>query len=145
MGDARVSRLLVARGQAVVEMALLLPVLLLLMGSGVDLARGYSDRALARSAVSFGAQAAALGQPDAIVREVVTADSAGVLRAERVSVTPCWQRETAGRPVTVRGEWYFRPIFPLSEMWWSRAQGDRPIVHEIILPAVLPCKQEGVP
>lgn len=88
------------RGQALVELALLLPVLLLFLGTVIEVGRMHQQSSLAAGAAREGARVAATGGKDS---EVVTAvgqyASALDPGALRVAVTPATR--VSGQEVTV--------------------------------------------
>ncbi|MNS34425.1 TadE-like protein [compost metagenome] len=85
-------------GQALVELALLLPVLLLLLGTVIEFGGLYQQSALVAGAAREGARVAATGGPDAEVSSAVSAYDAR-LAAAQVTVAPAVR--TSGQDVTV--------------------------------------------
>lgn len=108
-------------GQAVVEFALTLPVLLLLLIGLVDMGRGFQAYASLGNAVREAAREAAVHGADATVKWGPTANDANVVAAVRkrisgvrtqdVAVTSQWPSgNAAGEEVVVGATYAFRPI-----------------------------------
>jgi Flp pilus assembly protein TadG len=85
-------------GQALVELALLLPVLLLLLGTVIEFGGLYHQSTLVAGAAREGARVAATGGPDS---EVSTAVSAYDTRLATAQVTVAPAVRTSGQDVTV--------------------------------------------
>lgn len=86
------------RAQATVELALVLPVLLLLVLGIVEFGRLYSDQLILQNAAREGVRVAAVGGSDSQVRDRVLASAPGLdPNALAVTVT----RDTASKLVTV--------------------------------------------
>ncbi len=103
-----------SRGQSVVELALLLPFLLLICGGVVDFGRAYHyDIALINAARTGARVAADTRQPDSAVAQAVKADASPIsLLDSDISVSPAAPR-ALGSTVTVRVTYRFTPITPL--------------------------------
>lgn len=88
------------RGQALVEMALLLPVLLLFLGTVIEFGRIYQQASLAAGAAREGARVAATGGKDA---EVATAAGqyASALAPGTLGVAVTPSTRVSGQEVTV--------------------------------------------
>jgi len=109
-------------GQALVEFALTLPILLLLMIGAIDVGRGFQAyvslgnavREAAREAALHGAEASIQWGPaanDTNVPSAVRGRIAGI-RTEDVAVTSSWPSSSnaAGTEVVVSATYTFRPI-----------------------------------
>jgi len=104
------------RGEAIVEFAVVLPVLILIVLGIVVLGKMFFDYLTVQNAAREGARAAAVGKSDDEVVEVVR-DRARLLNIHnlRVEITPPEDERTVGDPVTVEVwyEHYHIPIFGL--------------------------------
>lgn len=102
------------RGQAMVEMAIVLPILLLLMMGIVDLGRVFSSYLVITNASREGAREAALGYSDDIIRERV-AETTSQLDSSTVetTVTPDQSKRDSGQMVTVQVNYQVNLIAPL--------------------------------
>lgn len=101
------------RGQSVVELALILPVLLLLLGAAFDLGRGMAAYAAVVHAAREGAWVASQGDtaPTAVEAAVEQALSTAGLDPARATVTV--STGAPGEPVTVTVVYAFEPVLPL--------------------------------
>lgn len=109
-------------GQAIVEFALTIPILLLLMIGVLDVGRGFQAyvslgnavREAAREAALHGADASAEWGPTANDANVVTAVRGRIagIRTEDVAVTSSWPSSSnaAGSEVVVGATYTFQPI-----------------------------------
>lgn len=110
------------RGAALVEFALLLPLLLLLVFGVIEFGRGYHTKTTLTHAAREGVRVAALdsGDPVATVRNAAPNLDSGSIDVT-VTPNPC----TAGQPVTVRVEYdhdYDIPLFG-SGTWTFEEEG----------------------
>ncbi len=102
------------RGQSMVELTLLLPVLLLVFAGIVDLGRVYRYDVAAINAARVGARVASdVRSSDIQVITAVQADTSPVAYTS-ITVTPSGAR-TPGATVTVTVRYTFKPITPLVE------------------------------
>jgi Flp pilus assembly protein TadG len=99
-------------GAAAVEMALIMPLLLLLVCGIVDLGRMFNVEITLSAAAREGARWAALGQPDVAAR--VLAAAPGVVPAPSISVTACPASPPTGTNATVVVTSNYVLITPLS-------------------------------
>lgn len=109
-------------GQAIVEFALSLPILLLLLVGTVDIGRGFQAyvslgnavREAAREAAVHGGDATTKWGPSANDANVVTAVRSRIagIRTEDVAVTSSWPSSSnaPGKEVVVSATYTFRPI-----------------------------------
>ena len=104
------------KGQAIVEFAVVLPVLILIVLGIAVLGKMFFDYLTVQNAAREGARAAAVGKTDAEIVQIVR-DRAKLLNVNnlRVKITPPEDERTAGEPVTVEVwyEHYHIPIFGL--------------------------------
>ncbi len=103
-----------SRGQALVEMALVLPLLLLLLLGLVEFGRIFNAHLVLTAASREGARAAAVGRPDSEVEEAVRA--AAELYdgpALGVEIDPAAGNRSRGDPVEVRSDLNLQLITPL--------------------------------
>lgn len=138
--DARAVLALRRRGQAMLELGLMLPLLLFAVAGMLDLQVAFQRDGAVIFATAYAASRAADGRPSAEVQDAAVQLAQGVLRSEDVTVAPCWQRLVPGLPTTVRTSYYFRPLTPVLELFW-RGLGrlDTPIVHTVTLPTATAC------
>jgi Flp pilus assembly protein TadG len=116
------------RGQAAMEFALAVSVMLLLLVGGVDLARVFVYDVMITTAVDEGARAAANGAPDRTVvtnpvgtptvvvgvKDAAAASApAGIVPVADVTVTPAQAARLEGTPTTVSMRYVFTPVTPL--------------------------------
>src|SRR5689334_22438020 len=109
------------RGQSLVEIALIAPILILLIVLVLDLGRVFAAWITvtnsAREAASFGSQSIAGSVPDASIRSVAAAEGSGA------SVLPDATHVVVAYPspdliaVTVRAP--FQPVAPMVEGLWA--------------------------
>lgn len=109
-GDKRHNK---QRGQALVELALVLPILLLILMAIVDMGRIYHGFLSVTTAAREGARQAALGRTDEQVRATAIV-SATPLEADRitVSISPDIGLRYAGANIEVRVEYQMAIITP---------------------------------
>lgn len=89
------------RGQALIEFALLLPILLIFMLTVLDFGLALDRREVIQHAVREGARQAAVGVDEADVIDVVVAQSQGVLEADDVTI--CYVDGPTGAPAGFAG------------------------------------------
>lgn len=101
------------RGAAMVELALLLPLLLLLIFGIIQFGRAYNAKIELAGAVREGARSAALGDTEAEVKERIKSAAPAVrLDDDDIEVTACASPD-AQATVTVQHDiTYFIPFFP---------------------------------
>lgn len=113
------------RGAAVVEFALILPVLVLFVFGIVEFGRAYSARIELTAAVREGARAVALGAGNADAQNA-TKDGAPGLDRDRMTVTPssCTVTPTPSN-ATVTATYPFEYTIPLlrTGTWTLKAKG----------------------
>lgn len=88
------------RGQSVVELALVLPVLLLLLGGMIEFGRVFHDYLVVTAAAREGARAAAVGKDNATVI-TYTKQAAATLEKQALTVTVTPSTRVRGETVTV--------------------------------------------
>ncbi|GAB6876054.1 TadE family protein [Thermaerobacter litoralis] len=121
------------RGQALVELAVLLPVLLLILMGVLDLGRyvytGLTVRHAAREGARFGAVHPG---DDAGIRRQVEAAATGLDVAQlAVEVDPEPSRRMVGEPLTVEVRYPFRFITPLAGLLGPERQLEAAVVTRI--------------
>ncbi|MCH8051542.1 MAG: pilus assembly protein [Chloroflexi bacterium] len=89
------------RGQALIEFALLLPILLVFMLTVLDFGLALDNREVIQHAVREGARQAAVGLDEADVIDVVVSQSQGVLEADDVTI--CYVDGPTGAPAGFAG------------------------------------------
>ncbi len=89
-----------SRGQALVEMALILPILCLLIFGMFDLARVFNVYLVATESSRVGARAAVLGHDDTYVKSTVVSSGAAINLLE-TNVTILAPSRARGEPITV--------------------------------------------
>jgi Flp pilus assembly protein TadG len=90
------------RGQALVEMALVLPVLLLILAGTIEFGRVLNQYLVVTAAAREGARAAVVGDSDAVVIETVKQSAAAIDKGSMtVSVTPADRSRGSAVTVTV--------------------------------------------
>jgi Flp pilus assembly protein TadG len=99
------------KGQALVELALLLPVLLLLLGGIVEFGRIFHAYLVITSASREGARSAVVGEPYAEVREKIFA-SAATLDENRLAFSLDPEDYVQGDMLTVTVTYNVELIFP---------------------------------
>ena len=116
----------VARGQALVEFAFVLPVMLLMLVGVVDFARAFKYGLQLHDAAFQGARVAGGLPTDAAVRAAVRLDlpAVVVLADSDIAITPT--ARTSGSPVTVTVTWQYPPLLPI-----TRVGGKLPFVGNI--------------
>jgi Flp pilus assembly protein TadG len=106
------------RGQSLVEVALTLPLLLLIVMGILDLGRAYLTYITLSDAAAEGAAYAAIYPADtaqAIARAAYSSDGLVVLSPDMVSVD--WNGTGAGNPITVTVEYEYQLLTPfISEL-----------------------------
>jgi Flp pilus assembly protein TadG len=100
------------RGSAAVEMALLMPVLLMVLFATVDFGRMYNAKITLTEAARDGARAAVLGA-DATAQ---TKSAAPGLKSVTVAITACPTTPVAGSDAVVVATYPFQFITPLSAL-----------------------------
>ena len=90
------------RGQAMVELVLILPILLLLLFGIVDFGRIYASNLVINNAAREGARAAALGAPDEDIVIIVN-DRCTFLDKTKlaIEITPLSLERISGNPVNI--------------------------------------------
>ena len=114
------------RGAALVEFALVLPVLVLFLFGIVEFGRAYSARIQLTSAVREGARAAALGGTATQTAEATRKGAAGLTPdAIVVETTTCPTATTPAPNATVKAAYPFRYTIPLfrNGTWTLTATG----------------------
>lgn len=102
------------RGQATVELALVLPVLLLLLAGTMECGRIFYAYLTISHAAREGARAAALGQRDSQISNVVTSRAVTLDSAKiTVKVTPGFSSRTRGTAVEVNVDYPLPIIVPV--------------------------------
>jgi len=102
------------RGQALVELALVVPVLLTLVLGVVEFGRLFSAYMTIQHAAREGARLGVLGATDAEIISRVQANSSALdLALLTVSVTPGYAMRTPGSIMTVSVAYSFRVIVPI--------------------------------
>ncbi len=90
------------RGQALVELALILPVLLLLVFGIIEFGRIYASNLMISNAAREGARAASLGVPDEDI-VIIVKDRCAFLDAAKldIDITPVPPERATGNPVNI--------------------------------------------
>lgn len=102
------------KGQALVEIALVLPILCLLLMGLVEFGRAFHAYLILSHASREGARAAALGQGDWEVQALVVGSAATLdPNSLQVSITPAEGARTRGEGVTVRTVYQLPIMVPL--------------------------------
>lgn len=120
-------------GAAAVEMALVLPLLLLLLFGIIDFGRALNAQITVTEAAREGARAAALGLDG---RARVTS-AAGTVTVDSLQITPCAGDLSADAVVRVTHA--FRPVTPVGSLmsfFGGRSDGSFPIVARGVMPCV---------
>lgn len=103
-------------GQSLVELALILPIIVLLLFGTVEFGRVFYSYITVTSAVREGAREAAVGKTDveieARIREAATLSNADT-QLQVISITPAEGSRTTGVPVTVEIVYNMPLIVPL--------------------------------
>jgi hypothetical protein len=94
------------RGQAMVEMALILPILLLIIFGTIEFGRIYASDLMINNAAREGARAAALGAPDEDII-IIIKDRCNLLDPTKlvIDVSPVALERVSGNPVTIDVEY----------------------------------------
>ncbi len=104
----------VEAGQAVVELALVVPVLVLLLLGIAEFGRLYGAYLTVEQAAREGARVAALGGSDSdVIQAVDNAASWLDLKQLSVSITPSQGQRLAGQSVTVEVDYRFNFVAPV--------------------------------
>ena len=104
------------RGQAMVELALVLPVLLLLLMGIVEFCRVFHSYLVITNASREGARVAVLGKSDTEIESRVAQVTAGLDAANlQTDVTPSPAERISGTIATVEVHYQIPLIFPLFE------------------------------
>lgn len=107
------------RGQALVEFALIVPVLLMLVLGIMEFSMVIHQYMVVAGASREGARAAALGGSNAAIEAAVQNAATG-LDSTKLTVTPSpTPTRTQGDPVTVTVTYPFKPITPLIGAFFS--------------------------
>lgn len=103
------------RGQAMVELALVLPLVLLVLFGIMEFGLVFQAYLTVNHVAREGARLAAVGGTNAAINSLITANAAGLTLADlTVTITPSSEASrTAGTMVTVRVDYRFRLIVPL--------------------------------
>ncbi len=104
------------RGQAMVELALILPVLLLILMGIFEFGRVFNAYLIVNHAAREGARSAAVGSEDYAVIQTIT-DSMFYLDNTNatINITPSKSSRTRGNPVTVNLDYQIDLIVPVIE------------------------------
>lgn len=89
-----------SRGQAMVEFALVLPILLLLVMGMLEFGRVMHEYIMVTEAARVGARAAVVNNSDSAVRNIIVA-AVPTIKPENVAISPGEGARTPGNPVTV--------------------------------------------
>ncbi len=102
------------KGQAAVELALILPVLVLLLLGMLQVGIVLEDYLQLQQAVEQGARAASLGAADAAIQQTVDGAAPSLIpSALTVTVTPVASDRQSGTDVTVQGSYSISISIPL--------------------------------
>ncbi len=102
------------KGQAAVELALILPVLVLLLLGMLQVGIVLEDYLQLQQAVEQGARAASLGAADAAIQQTVDGAAPSLIpSALTVTVTPAASDRQSGTDVTVQGSYSISVSIPL--------------------------------
>lgn len=108
----KVYRLVSQRGQSLVELAVLLPLLLMMLMAMADFALAYTTHSRLRNAVAEGAYVAAQNPGDeALVEAQILAAADGIdppVSVDDIEIDPCF--EVGGEKVTTIRLRYMRPM-----------------------------------
>ncbi|MGI6093514.1 MAG: TadE/TadG family type IV pilus assembly protein [Negativicutes bacterium] len=107
------------RGQAVVEFALIVPVLLLLVLGIMEFSMVIHQYMVVAGASREGARAAALGGSDADIEAAVQNAVSGLDSAKLIVTPSPTPTRTQGDPVTVTVTYPFKPVTPLIGAFFS--------------------------
>lgn len=101
------------RGAAAVEMAIVLPLLVLLLGGIVDFGRAFYTKNILTNAAREGARAASLSTSTSAIVTSRTNAALNGLTLSKATVTsinvPCTSATNAGARVTYQYDWIFLP------------------------------------
>jgi len=125
------------RGAVAVEMALVLPLLLLLVFGIVDFGRMLNAQITLTQAAREGARWAALGQSGVPAR--VTAAAPGLSPAPTSTVTACPANPTAGQNATVTASYVFTFVTPVGGIMRLLGAGSTPGSVTLTSTAVFRC------
>jgi hypothetical protein len=108
------------RGQSIVELALLLPVLLMLVLGAVDLGRAFYYASAVANACRVGAQYALdPAIPQAYIKQAIVDEAAPYLNLEPSRITFTTAGWSAGNELAVHVSYDFRFLIPLAGRFWS--------------------------
>lgn len=102
------------RGQAMVELALILPILLLLVFGIIEFGRIYATNLMLNNAAREGARAASLGVPDEDIM-IIVQDRCTYLDPVKldIDITPLPLERAAGNPVNIEVEYPMEVNIPI--------------------------------
>ena len=112
------------RGVAAVELALVLPILLVLVFGIIDFGRLLNAQITLTQAAREGARWAALGQSGVPAR--VTAAAPGLSPAPTTTVTACPANPAVGQNATVTASYTFSFVTPVGAIMQLLGSGPRP-------------------
>jgi len=100
-------------GQALVEMAIILPLLLLLLLGTIEMGRIFHSYIVVTQASREGARVAAVGQSDAEINTVVAENTSSLGGTVRVGITPAHADRRVGDTVTVEVQYEIDLVAPM--------------------------------
>ncbi|MCL5110500.1 MAG: pilus assembly protein [Chloroflexi bacterium] len=119
VGDERPGRRAL-RGQSIVELALLLPVLLMLVLGALDLGRAFYYAAAVANATRVGAQYAIdPAIPQADIKQAIVNEASPYLTLDPSRITFTTAGWADGNDLTVNVSYDFRFLIPLAGRFWS--------------------------
>ncbi|HOV79617.1 MAG TPA: TadE/TadG family type IV pilus assembly protein [Bacillota bacterium] len=102
------------RGQALVELALILPLLILLLMGTIEFGRIFHSYLIITNASREGARAGIIGKTDTEIRTLVKEVTASLeIPDSQISITPEQSSRTRGVPITVSVNYSVNLITPL--------------------------------
>jgi hypothetical protein len=102
------------RGQALVELAIVLPILLLLIFGITEFGRIYSSNIIINNATREGARAAALGAPDEDIIIIIKDRCAFLDKTKlNIEITPLRLERISGNPVSIDVEYAVKIYAPI--------------------------------
>ncbi len=119
------------RGQAIVELALLLPVLAMLLLGGVDLGRAYFSYSAVANATRVGAvyainnggtglDAAEVTKRTEVMKDLIQREAAPQVAVDRARITITNTGDMApGSNVTIQVQYDFHLLTPLAKILWG--------------------------